>query len=159
MEMGRKMRYDLAGQTFGEYFVVGFESGKGWLCRCSCGTEKYLNATNLVAGDHTRCHACKMASWTPEEQARRGAKRRQGTDPTLTYQGAHWRVRRDRGSAKDYICACGAPATDWAYQHDDPDERISTSARHNGVHYSIHPEHYTAMCHSCHVLLDALHPA
>lgn len=71
----------------------------------------------------------------------------------VNYGGAHMRVRKSRGSAKQYPCVrgCGKQAQQWAYDHQDPDELWSD---YHGVPYSQHPHHYLAMCIPCHKRFD-----
>lgn len=70
-----------------------------------------------------------------------------------TYTAAHQRVRAARGSCRDQLCACGKPATAWAYQYDDPDVLVDES----GLLYSADPTHYAPMCTVCHRALDRGH--
>lgn len=63
---------DLAGRRFGAWTVLGFagrtrrESGGRvtteivWRCRCDCGTEAAVNASNLKAGRSARCRRCPL---------------------------------------------------------------------------------------------------
>jgi len=50
---------DHAGKKFGRLTVIRrAESRRGhakWFCRCDCGTEKSVLATNLVSGDTVSC--------------------------------------------------------------------------------------------------------
>ena len=70
------------------------------------------------------------------------------------YGSAHERVRNAKGSARNYDCAhCGDPASQWAYDHQDPDvkyERMGTSE----VPYSPDVDHYQPMCVPCHKTMD-----
>ena len=61
---------------------------------------------------------------------------------TPGYAGAHHRVYRARGRAKDQICvSCGKPARHWAWIHDtDPGD----------------PQNYQPMCASCHHAYDEI---
>lgn len=53
-------RIDLTGRDFGEWHVLG-PAGKSasgrplWHCRCSCGTERDVSASNLRSGQTTSC--------------------------------------------------------------------------------------------------------
>jgi hypothetical protein len=67
----------------------------------------------------------------------------------LTYSGAHMRVRAVRGQASTHTCGCGAPAMQWAYRHDDPNELHSDTGA-----YSADPRHYDALCVPCHKRAD-----
>lgn len=50
------MKYDLTGQTFGEWTVIAHHgSGSLWLCRCSCGKEKLIAASHLLSGITKSC--------------------------------------------------------------------------------------------------------
>ena len=50
------------------------------------------------------------------------------------YSGVHARLRKELGPACERDCAhCGAGADDWAYDHGDPDERVSM----DGLSYSV----------------------
>ncbi|KDE13859.1 hypothetical protein N505_0108510 [Rhodococcus aetherivorans] len=69
------------------------------------------------------------------------------------YFAAHGRVYRDRGPARERVCPCGERAAHWAYDHEDPDERVSAE----GLPYSLQSSHYRALCVSCHKLLDLAH--
>lgn len=76
------------------------------------------------------------------------------------YRGAHMRVLAARGPASDHWCVsgCGDPASDWAYDNADPDERVAT---HNGsrVRYSLDPARYRPLCRRCHRRFDGTHRA
>lgn len=67
----------------------------------------------------------------------------------VTYSAVHFRLKKLRGPAKDQICECGSSADTWAYDHTDPDEKLSDVGP-----YSVDLQRYTAMCHSCHTTLD-----
>lgn len=72
------------------------------------------------------------------------------------YWAAHKRLRRYLGPAREKQCTrCSAQALDWAYLHNDPDERLSEDAGFTGRPYSTDPECYAPMCRSCHKAFDA----
>lgn len=48
---------DLRGKTFGELTVIKYVGNGKWLCRCSCGKETIVYATNLVR-NHTKSCGC-----------------------------------------------------------------------------------------------------
>lgn len=85
-------------------------------------------------------------------------KDRQKPDHLLTYNGAHARVRAKYGRPSEYLCECGAQARDWAYQHNAGDEELTEYLSRGYVtgvvKYSPNPEHYKAMCRSCHTIMD-----
>jgi hypothetical protein len=69
----------------------------------------------------------------------------------VTYPGQHLRVKSFRGRATDHPCAdCGEQATQWSYDHADPDERIAP----NGRVYSTNVDHYQPRCIKCHRQFD-----
>lgn len=69
----------------------------------------------------------------------------------IGYKPAHARVKRLRGPASAHACEhCGAPATDWAYNHQDPNERTAA----DGYPYSTRPEFYIPLCKGCHKPFD-----
>ena len=45
---------DVTGQVFGEWTVLE-RRGKLWLCRCSCGSERLVQITNLKRGGSKSC--------------------------------------------------------------------------------------------------------
>lgn len=46
----KNLRYDLTGQRFGRLAVIRYDPGKGWLCHCDCGTEKFILSGSLRSG-------------------------------------------------------------------------------------------------------------
>lgn len=73
----------------------------------------------------------------------------------IGYAGAHHRIQRVRGSARQHQCVvCEGPAATWAYDGKDLDQKIGEK---NGcvVAYSTDPAHYQPMCRPCHQRYDA----
>lgn len=71
----------------------------------------------------------------------------------IRYATAHMKITKERGRAKDHTCEhCGKPARDWAYDGEDPDERID--AVDGKRVFSVNFEHYHALCRSCHLRMD-----
>lgn len=69
------------------------------------------------------------------------------------YTQMHYRITKARGRARDYICEhCGKRAGHWAYDGEDPDERID--AVDGRRVFSAKLEHYHPLCESCHRRLD-----
>lgn len=69
------------------------------------------------------------------------------------YEGAHYRVQAERGSASDHHCAeCGATAAQWAYDYSDPAPLYG--GRWNSP-YSLDISRYSPMCVACHARYDA----
>lgn len=79
-------------------------------------------------------------------------------DHQLSYAGAHQRVRVRNGRPSEHLCACGKQAVDWAYLHNAGDEELVEYLRKGLIvgwaKYSPNPDHYAAMCRSCHVRFD-----
>lgn len=77
---------------------------------------------------------------------------------TISYSLAHEHVGKAKGRAADYTCEhCPAQAQDWAYNHQDPDERYSIrdpNKHHYGHVYSVNPDFYIPLCRKCHKALD-----
>lgn len=72
------------------------------------------------------------------------------TGDGVGYSGAHDRVRNKRGSASGYQCEhCGAVARQWAYDHADPNEKVSDLGP-----YSPNIWHYMPLCVPCHKRFD-----
>lgn len=70
---------------------------------------------------------------------------------TVAYKGAHRRIARLWGKARQYSCiSCGEQATDWAYDGTDPNQLVGP----NGSSYSLDPIFYMPMCRSCHFTMD-----
>jgi hypothetical protein len=71
---------------------------------------------------------------------------------TATYFSVHDRHRDTLGPARDQLCRhCGRPASHWAYDHADPDEKRD---RKTGLIYSTDPAHYIPLCVPCHSRFD-----
>lgn len=71
------------------------------------------------------------------------------------YRTVHARLDREQGSATSHRCAvCNDAAEQWAYDHNDPDERIGVVSGGAAVPYSVKPEHYRPLCHACHRRVD-----
>lgn len=70
----------------------------------------------------------------------------------VTYEGLHGRLRRDLGRASERRCAhCGRQAEGWAYNHEDPHERVSPLL----LRYSpAGAGFYLPLCGSCHYWFD-----
>jgi len=76
---------------------------------------------------------------------------------TISYAGAHWRIRKTKGSASEHACIeCGRTAEQWAYDGLDPDEHSGPAGPGSEwtCRYSGKPEHYAPMCRSCHKAFD-----
>jgi hypothetical protein len=138
------------GDRFGSLVILerlGKLDGTSFvLCRCDCGNEKQGRLQNLVSGAAVDC-----------------ADREHHADPrskgdSIGYGAAHQRVAKLKGSAREHQCyRCGQRAEHWAYSHGDPDEKRNGHGKAKGMPYSTDPEHYLAMCRSCHSRADKAH--
>lgn len=73
---------------------------------------------------------------------------------SVTYSGAHMRVRSERGPASQFQCVrCDRGAQEWAYDHSDPRALVETRGV-TDLTYSEDPAHYLPMCKSCHKRFD-----
>ncbi len=79
--------------------------------------------------------------------------------PDACYTAVHDRLKRSRGKASEHSCACGARATEWAYDHADPAEIVGRSGVGTSAAYSTDLAHYVPMCKPCHGRLDIAHAA
>lgn len=74
--IGRPIKVNLAGKTFGRLLVTELSelrrlpdgtNRRFWLCRCSCGNEKYISGNSLVSRRTSSCgclvieHVCKIS--------------------------------------------------------------------------------------------------
>lgn len=85
-----------------------------------------------------------------EPDPKRGQDNPSWKNHNIGYGTAHERVRAQRGKADEQPCCnCGRSAKHWAYDHEDPDERISEFGP-----FSVDPEHYLPMCVPCHKRFD-----
>ncbi len=56
-------RRDFTGDQFGKLTVISeatsISGRKRWLCKCECGKEKVIYATNLISGSSKSCGCSK----------------------------------------------------------------------------------------------------
>lgn len=128
-------------------------------------------------GDHMntcRCGAPVHIKWSGEcarcYNRRYGRLRRARAPKTVhapstaacTYDTAHHRVARRRGSASDHQCVeCGREACEWSYRGGAPTEQRGTRKRQRrGKTYVLaavwcgDPSYYDPMCRECHAARD-----
>jgi hypothetical protein len=80
----------------------------------------------------------------------RGVEHSQWRGDNIGYNGAHVRVRRERGNATLHLCVdCGGLALEWSYDHSDLNELIE-----EGKRYSADPQYYQPRCKPCHESFD-----
>lgn len=56
---GKHRFTDLTGKVFGEWKVLSYAGDYKWLCKCSCGTERIVCGSALVAGKSKSCGCVK----------------------------------------------------------------------------------------------------
>jgi hypothetical protein len=77
-----------------------------------------------------------------------------------SYGAIHQRLWRKRGKAAEHPCAtCGKPATQWAYDHSDPNEVMGPEWHGLVVAYSLDLDRYRPLCRSCHAKEDETYSA
>lgn len=138
-------RGDLIGAVFGRLTVVGRDnSGRDlrWLCRCECGATTAVYRTNLQQGVTASCGClARDLLRKPDEE--------------ITYNSAHYRVKRAKGGAAARPCAhCGGPAEDWALSHDAAVTHVGDDGHGNPVRYSGDVDDYIPLCRPCHRRYD-----
>ncbi|NJC10605.1 hypothetical protein F4558_000431 [Micromonospora profundi] len=135
------------GNVYGPLTLVERIEGSGEpraLFRCGCGNVKALRIGNVASGVTANC----------TDRANHPDPRRKDV---LTYDGAHNRVKGQRGSASQYNCRCGNQAEHWSYSHADHDQARMPEGREAGKPYSTNPDHYTPRCRGCHARFDNSH--
>lgn len=142
--MGARLK--LAGRRFDRLVVIGLadmRSGRSiWHCKCDCGATLEVLGTSLQTGN-TRSCGCLHRERVQESRTAKPS-----------YGAIHTRLAVARGSARTHACVdCGGSADQWSYDHDDPDEMISSL----GHPYSGDLDHYLPRCCSCHRAFDAAH--
>lgn len=129
---------DLVGHRFGSLVVIEDAGGPyEWRCQCDCGEITRTRTWNLRSGNALTCG--------------NGVNHRR--KPLAGYAGAHKRVRKTKGSPRDHQCVdCGSRASEWSYDHQDPNQLIEDGS---GLPYSLASEHYQPRCTPCHRTFDA----
>jgi len=99
-------RKDITGRVFGRWTVLSFagsDDGALWLCRCACGAEKIIRATQLAAGLTKSC-GCLRDDVAKVFHLKHGRSRN---------RGAHGADRRGRSRAYrawgDMLQRCSNP--------------------------------------------------
>ena len=95
-------RTNLAGQTFGYWKVQDnyiFENKqKKWLCKCRCGTPRYVNAQNLLSGKSQSC-GCLPAALARE-------RIHDLTGQTFGWLKVKERAPENRHGRVSWVCEC-----------------------------------------------------
>lgn len=84
--------FDRSGEVFGRWTVLRRAGAGMWRCRCSCGTEKFIQVTTLVRGTSKSC-GCYSAD----------LHRKHGMEGTSTYNAwAHMLARCRNPKTQSY---------------------------------------------------------
>jgi hypothetical protein len=138
---------ELAGQTFGRLTVLGRAGNDGamsaWLCVCTCGQEK------RVRGGHLRSGATSSCGCLNRETLRK-------PDDQITYNSAHYRVKRAKGYPSTFPCVdgCGQQAAEWSLRQDAPVTHVGDDGHGRPTRYSGDPNDYEPRCRKCHKAYD-----
>ena len=54
-EQAKKLKYNLTGQTFGEWKVLRYLGSQMWECECSCGQKRSISSQHLRYGQTKSC--------------------------------------------------------------------------------------------------------
>lgn len=75
---------------------------------------------------------------------------------SVGYDAAHFRLRDQRGRAREFDCAtCGERADEWAYLGGAPDEQKDAAT---GRPYTLDLSFYVPLCRHCHRRSDSNNP-
>ena len=77
----------------------------------------------------------------------------------ISYMGAHKRLERERGPAKDHPCEfCAQPAHHWSYKGNSAQEIRGPHSKRQPAEtaWSPDPRDYRPLCASCHRVYDGL---
>ena len=90
---------DITGERFGSWTVIErrkkTKSGKVmWLCKCDCGTVKYVAGLSLKNGTSAGCHACLWDRQLHPRAHTDGSRRWVDNKPTTPYR--RWRAMKER---------------------------------------------------------------
>lgn len=89
-------------------------------------------------------------------RTRSGAGNPNWKGDALGYFGAHERIQRRRGPAKNYECVdCGGRAQHWSYNHSDPDEKFEPLDTGGFAVFSLDTSRYDPRCVKCHGRFDS----
>lgn len=157
-----KPRADLSGLRFNRWTVTTRAPNTAgtkcrptghtaWNCLCDCGTERVVRTPDLLNGSSGSCGCLIRAILAERNQP---GPEHPAWKAFPTYESAHFRVVRARGSASAHLCEfCRDSADDWAYDNNDTDA-ITTTTRGSTLTYSTKIEHYLPLCSHCHLMFD-----
>lgn len=101
-----RTKHDLHGRTFGRLTVLK-KATSGWLCRCSCGTERAWRAFVLVSGNTSSC-GCLHREMVSAMFRKHGARTHHESSRTYeSWRGAKARTSRVGHKRAKYYIARG----------------------------------------------------
>ena len=108
-------------RTFGQWTTLGKSRRpllKGhprryeWLCRCTCGIEKWVHAVHLINGASTKCPACAHAARRNDPSTLKNRALAAGLKPSVVAQRKQngqpesaWFAQTGRENCEDPACA------------------------------------------------------
>jgi hypothetical protein len=111
MDMPKDKRFkDLIGKTFGRLLVLEYSGKRNtsqhqWLCKCHCGSKKFIGGNELKRGKTKSC-GCYHKEVT--EQARENLTGQIfGRYTVISYAGAKWPNKKSKGHQWLCQCKCG----------------------------------------------------
>lgn len=93
----------------------------------------------------------------PVPPARSGPSNPAWKGDAAGYHAVHKRLITARGKASGHTCSCGKPASQWAYDGEDPNQMtqvIRAGGREITAPFSHDLSHYLPMCARCHIAYD-----
>ena len=143
---------------------------------CRCGSPVFIKKTGECAPCYHRRRNAEHRAHALSQPCRRCKRRRAAVAESglcapcttaarlakqkrvVSYDAAHARVRKLRGSASLWRCIrCGEPAQEWAYRGGSPRERRGTvvsGRKTRRMAWSPDPSDYDPMCRTCHGTTD-----
>jgi hypothetical protein len=133
---------ELKGRRFGRLLVIErVPSTTGmtyWSCVCDCGESKRVRAGHLSQGLIRSCGCL----------ARELLKK---PDDEITYNSAHYRVKRAKGRPSEHNCVdCGRAGEDWSLKADSRQRHWGLASRGYFAWFSGDPADYEVRCRKCH---------
>ncbi|WP_019157765.1 hypothetical protein [Brevibacterium senegalense] len=119
-----------------------------------CAEDGCSEDVSRRAQPYCRTHYLKNRAAGPLEHVRpAGAAHPAFKDARIGVDGAHDRIRKERGAAWNYRCArvgCVKLAEHWSLIPGHATHCLISKQRH----YSVEPADYLPLCRSCHTRLD-----
>jgi hypothetical protein len=137
---------DIVGQRFGRLVVTGRApngaAGARWHCVCDCGGVSQVQGTVLRGGRTVSCGCLtREVLRKPDDQ--------------ITYNSAHYRVKRARGYPSEHPCAhCVGRAAHWALRREASVTHEGADHKGTVMRYSGDPADYFPLCATCHRRYD-----